>query len=166
MSPETEKIAPAPVNKALRSRRLHWLYVLWALPVSLCALPLLPLAIWRARWRVNDGVLEIVSPALAWFLRGPWFRALTGGDGFAAATIGHVVIARNLALMAACRTHEHTHVRQSERWGALFPLAYVFAGIHAALKARDLRAYYVANPFEIEAYAAERGCMITDSACD
>ena len=43
------------------------LRVLWVAPVSVFALPLLPLALWRGRWRVNNGVLEIVSPALSWF---------------------------------------------------------------------------------------------------
>jgi hypothetical protein len=134
------------------------LKILWAAPVSLFALPLLPLAIWRAQWRVHDGVLEIISPALAWFLRGPWFRALAGSGGFAAATIGHVVIARDSACMDACRVHEHVHVRQAERWGAFFPLAYVFAGLLAAVRERRWSAYYASNPFEIEAYRAEHAC--------
>jgi hypothetical protein len=129
--------------------------VLWVLPVSVFALPLLPLALWRGRWRVNSGVLEIVSPALSWFLRGPWFRALSGGGGFAAATIGHVIVARDTACMDRCRVHEHVHVRQCERWGALFPLAYIAAGLHAAWRARSWSAYYWENRFEREARAAE-----------
>ncbi|MGL4234018.1 MAG: hypothetical protein ACRDAM_21805 [Casimicrobium sp.] len=149
-------------------RRHHWLYVLWALPVSLFALPLLPLALsWplprhlRATWTRCDGVLEVTSPALAWFLRGPWFRAITGGSGFAAATIGHVIVARDAHCMRGCRTHEHVHVRQCERWGALFPFAYVFAGLYVAIKKRDLNAYYWDNPFEVEARAAESACIST-----
>jgi hypothetical protein len=137
--------------------------VVWALPVSLVAIVLLPLALrwplpqrWRARWAINDGVLEIQSPALNWFLRGAWFRALAGGSGFAAATIGHVIIGRDQQCLDACRAHEHTHVRQCERWGPLFPFAYVIAGLHAAWKARSLRAYYWDNPFEVEARAAEK----------
>ncbi len=129
--------------------------LLWVLPVSLCALPLLPLAVWRATWRVCDGVLEISSPALSWFLQGPWFRVMSGGNGFAAATIGHVIVARNAGCLANCRVHEHVHVRQSERWGALFPVAYVVAGLCAAIKARHREAYYWDNPFEREARAAE-----------
>lgn len=129
--------------------------VLWVAPVSVFALPLLPLALWRARWKIVDGVLEITSPALSWFLQGPWFRALSGGAGFAAATIGHVIVARDHACMTRCRTHEHVHVRQCERWGALFPLAYVGAGLYAALRARRWSAYYWNNHFEREARAAE-----------
>lgn len=142
---------------------LRALKVLWALPVSIFALPLLPLALawplplrFRARWSINNGVLEIESPALSWFLRAPWFRALSGGSGFAAATIGHVIIGRDGRCLAACRTHEHVHVRQCERWGPLFPFAYVIAGVVAACKARSLLAYYWDNAFEVEARAAEK----------
>ena len=134
---------------------LRGLRILWVLPVSLCALPLLPLALWRALWRVRDGALEISSPALSWFLRGPWFRLMSGGEGFAAATVGHVIVARDITCMDRCRVHEHVHVRQCERWGALFPFAYVTAGLRAALRARRWSAYYWNNRFEREARAAE-----------
>lgn len=129
--------------------------VLWVAPVSLCALPLAPLALWRGRWRIVNGVLEITSPALSWFLQGPWFRAMSGGAGFAAATIGHVIVARDSACMDRCRVHEHVHVRQCERWGVLFPLAYIGAGLYAAVRARRWSAYYWNNRFEREARAAE-----------
>ena len=130
--------------------------LLWVLPVSLSALALLPLTLWRASWRMCDGVLEITSPALSWFLRGPWFRAMSGGEGFAAATIGHVIVARSAECMANCRVHERVHVRQCERWGVLFPLAYVGAGLYAAFKAKRWAAYYWENRFEQEAREAER----------
>ncbi len=137
------------------STAVRVLRVLWVLPVSLFALPLLPLALWRAHWRITGGVLEISSPALSWFLRGPWFRAMSGGPGFAAATIGHVIVARDAACMNHCRVHEHVHVQQCERWGAVFPLAYVVAGLHTAWRARRWSAYYWDNPFEREARGAE-----------
>jgi hypothetical protein len=130
---------------------LQTIYVAWALPVSLCALPLAPLALYRSNWRVCRGVLEVSSPALGWFLRAPWFRMLTGGSGFAAATIGHVVIASNERDMTLCRSHEHVHVRQCERWGALFPFAYVIAGLRVAVRVRRWDAFYRDNPFELEA---------------
>jgi hypothetical protein len=155
LSSETHEKTPVTASKATRSRRFAWIYVVWALPVSLFALPLLPLAIYRAKWRVCDGVLEVTSPALSWFLHGPWFRALSGGSGFAAATIGHVIVARDARCMDACRTHEHAHVRQVERWGPLFPFAYVVAGLWIAFKKRDWNAYYQDNPFEVEARDAE-----------
>jgi hypothetical protein len=155
IAPPHSHVPAADVADA-RSRWLHTLYVVWAFPVSVFALSLLPLAIYRANWRIRCGVLEVSSPALARFLRGPWFRALSGSSGFAAATIGHVVIARNEADMNACRAHEHAHVRQCERWGAMFPLAYATAGLFAAARARHWHAYYYANPFEMEAHAAEK----------
>jgi hypothetical protein len=151
MSSVIWRIATNPVAAA----SIQALKVLWVLPVSLCALPLLPLALWRAEWRVCDRVLEVSSPALAWFLHGPWFRAMSGGDGFAAATIGHVIAARNAGCLASCRIHEHVHVRQCERWGALFPFAYVAAGLYAAYRARSWSAYYWDNRFEREARATE-----------
>ena len=131
------------------------LKTVWAFPVSIIALCVLPLALWHAQWAVRNGVLEITSPALSWFLRGVWFRALAGGAGFAAATIGQVIIARDAQCMNACRAHEHAHVRQCERWGILFPFAYVCAGLYTALRKRSWSAYYWDNPFEIEARAAE-----------
>ncbi len=156
MSLENDVFQQVCTPKPPGSRRFPLLYVLWALPVSLFALSLLPLALYRAHWQLRNGVLEVSGPALAWFLGGPWFRALAGGSGFAAATIGHVVVARNAQALDDCRTHEHAHVRQCERWGPLFPLAYVGAGLHAAWAARSLAAYYRDNAFEIEARAAER----------
>ncbi len=57
--------------------------------------------------------------------------------------------------MTCCRAHEHAHVRQCERWGVLFPLAYVVAGLYAAFRARRFTAYYWDNAFEREARAAE-----------
>lgn len=129
--------------------------MLWVLPLSLCALPLVPLALWRGQMRWHDGALECHGPAVAWFLRGPWFGALTGGAGYAAATIGHVIIARDSAALSVCATHERVHVRQAERWGPLFPIAYTGAGVLAAVRHRSLAAGYWENPFEIEARHAE-----------
>ncbi|MBL8310974.1 MAG: signal peptide prediction [Burkholderiales bacterium] len=131
--------------------------VLWALPVSVLALPLLPLALWRGHWRATGGALEITSPALSWFLRGVWFRWLAGGNGFAAATIGQVIIARDADCLTRCRAHELAHVRQCLRWGPLFPFAYIAAGLYAAWRARAFQAYYWDNAFEREARAAEEG---------
>lgn len=152
MSKETAEIA-AP------RRSSHWLYVLWALPVSVWAIFLLPLALYRARWALNQGVLEITSPGLSWFLRGIWFRALAGSDGFAAATIGHVVIARDGRSMTLCRAHEYVHVRQCERWGVFFPVAYVVAGLLAVLRTKNWASLYGDNPFELEAEEVSAACM-------
>ncbi len=144
-------LKPAKLGQYTRSTLHHSLYVLWALPVSIWSIFLLPLAIVQGRWQVRAGVLEVSSPGLCFFLRGPCFRILAGDSGFAAATIGHVVIARDASAMASCRAHEHTHVRQCERWGVLFPLVYVVAGFWAAISARHWASFYCENPFELEA---------------
>lgn len=158
----------AGASRSARSARqagLRLLSAVWALPVSALALPLLPLAVWRAQWRVAEGAIEVVSPALSWFLRGWWFRWLAGGDGFAAATIGQVIIARDAACLARCRRHELTHVQQCLRWGPFFPLVYVGAGLRAAVRARRFSAYYWDNPFEQEARAAEADVGVGADAC-
>lgn len=131
------------------------LAALWVLPLSLCALPLAPLLLWRGRMRWHDGAFECHGPAVAWFLRGPWFRALTGGAGYAAATIGHVILARDPAALSVCATHERAHIRQAERWGPLFPIAYIGWGVLAAIRHHSLAAGYWENPFEVEARRAE-----------
>ena len=43
---------------------------------------------------------------------------------FDAITLGHVIIGRDQAALAALRRHEQAHVRQYERWGPLFVPAY------------------------------------------
>lgn len=68
-----------------------------------------------------------------------------------AITLGHVIIARNAAMADALRPHEHAHVRQYERWGVLFPLAYLAAGAWAHLQGGCA---YRDNCFEREARAA------------
>jgi hypothetical protein len=92
-------------------------------------------------------------------------EALAGGDGFAAATIGQVIIARDAACLARCRRHELTHVQQCLRWGPFFPLVYVGAGLRAAVRARRFSAYYWDNPFEQEARAAEADVGVGADAC-
>lgn len=161
LSSKTDEKSASRVPIAPYFRRPHWLYVLWALPVSLFALPLAPLTLYRANWALRNGVLEITSPALSAFLAGPWFRRLAGDQGFAAASIGHVVIARDAHALASCRAHEHAHVRQCERWGPLFPFAYVLAGLYVACTQRRFGAYYWDNPFEVEARLAEHAVYVS-----
>jgi hypothetical protein len=155
------KSADSDAFRAIRDAQTNaqrlprWMYVAWAFPVSMFAIFLLPLALRQSRWRASHGCLEVSSPGLRWFLRAKWARLLAGGQGFAAATIGSVIIACDDAALADCGTHERVHVRQCERWGPIFPLAYVAAGLWIALKRRNLRSYYWDNPFEVEARTAE-----------
>ena len=49
--------------------------------------------------------------------------------GFSAMTLGHVIIGRDPWCLEFCRDHEQAHVRQVERWGALFIPAYLLASV-------------------------------------
>lgn len=102
------------VPKAIRNRPLQLLAVLWAFPSTLVGLVVGLLS--GARPTLRDGVV-VFSP-----VRGPVCFALHRG-GFAATTLGHVVLARHEpsdALMA----HELVHTRQAERLGPLMGPVY------------------------------------------
>ncbi|MEZ5287754.1 MAG: hypothetical protein R2712_23720 [Vicinamibacterales bacterium] len=121
---------------------------LWALPASALGLLIAALGAYRMHARVEDGVLEVHGPALAWALRRltPWC------GGAAAITFGHVVLGRDRAALDVTRRHERVHVRQYEQWGPLFIPAYLAVGAWLWLRGRDA---YADNPFEREAFAAE-----------
>lgn len=71
--------------------------------------------------------------------------------GFAAMTLGHVIIGRDPECLASCRAHELVHVRQVERWGPLFLPAYVAASAWEWARGRH---YYFDNYFERDARRA------------
>lgn len=121
--------------------------ILWALPITLFG------AVLGAIIRLSGGTFRRQSIAL---------EACGGAAGrilwlfnprgrIEAITLGHVIIARNAALADALRPHEHAHVRQYERWGFLFPLAYLTASAWAHLRGGCA---YRDNCFEREARAA------------
>lgn len=119
-----------------RARALGYL---WAAPCSLAGLlagAVLLLAGGRAQ-RV-EGVLEIAA------------RAAPGPTRlrFHAITLGHVILGTDPVTLARLRAHEQVHVRQYERWGPLFFLAYPAASAWLWLRGgrpwRD-------NPFERQA---------------
>jgi hypothetical protein len=96
-----------------------------------------------ARWRWADGALEVAGGyAGRWLAR----RRVP----FAALTLGHVVLAVDAQSLAALRTHEREHVRQYERWGALFGPAYLLSSLWQGLRGADP---HRANHFERQAYA-------------
>ena len=124
-----------------------WRY-LWVAPCTLlggvAALP--ALLIGGARASIVRGVIEISGPPqLAW-----WARRLP----FEAITLGHLVLARTPQAMARLRAHERVHVRQAERWGPLFFVAYLALGAWQWLRGRGA---YADHPFEVEA----RKCTTT-----
>jgi hypothetical protein len=128
-----------------------FLYV-WALPTSALGVPLLLAALVSgggAQW--VDGVLEVHGGLVTVYLRSVVGLVLKGGAS--AMTLGHIVVGRDRAVLAATRSHERIHVRQCERWGPLFIPAYLAASAYQWLRGR--RAYRD-NPFERQAYGSER----------
>lgn len=103
---------------------------LWALPGTLLGLVLGATTL--SAPRIRDGALAFESA------RG--FGALHRRLGFAAITLGHVVIA-NRPLSADLWRHELVHVRQWETLGPIMLLAYPLASIRG----------YRRNPFEVAA---------------
>ena len=128
-----------------------WLLIgyIWAAPTTAIGLVMMLCGLWRVRVRVVDGVLEAHGPALAWLLR----HLTLMPEGAAAMTFGHVVIARDRQSLESTRAHERVHVRQCERWGALFVPAYLAASLWALLRGGDV---YFDNWFEVEAFQRER----------
>ncbi len=122
------------------------LRVLWPLPVTLggLAVALLVRALGGRVARV-DGVIEAGGGVV-----GRWMRRFTRID---AITLGHVVIGTSASALEHWRAHEHVHVRQYERWGALMPLLYAASSLREWLRGRDP---YRRNVFEREARVMAR----------
>lgn len=117
----------------------------WASPTTLLGLLLASLfMLTGASGQRIEGVIEVSGGWLA--------QKLAESSGFAALTLGHVVLGFSAGCLQRLRVHEHVHVRQAERWGLLFVPAYLLAGCWQWLRGRH--AYYD-NPFEQEAFAAE-----------
>lgn len=120
----------SPGRRALR-------YV-WAAPASLVGLLLVPF--FDRRYLVRGAFL---AEGARWPGRLGWrYRAIT---------FGHVVLAID-ELDAVTLAHELRHVRQYERWGALFFLAYAVASFRARLGGGH---FYRDNAFELEARRAD-----------
>ncbi|MHB1245423.1 MAG: hypothetical protein ACYCZH_03220 [Sulfuriferula sp.] len=67
---------------------------------------------------------------------------------FCAITFGHVVIGLSERHLECLRAHEHEHVRQYERWGIFFFLAYPASSLYQWV--RGNKAYWD-NWFEVQA---------------
>jgi hypothetical protein len=107
---------------------------LWAAPFSLVGAFL---SLFFDRRYATGGVL--VAEGARWPRRLGWrYRAIT---------LGHVVLCVD-ALDPATMEHELVHVRQFERWGPLFLVAYPTASVSAIARGRH---HYRDNRFEIEA---------------
>jgi len=137
------------------TRPLRWagvvLSLFWALPLTLAGLAIaLPIFVWHGH------VQFIHGRSFAFLVRGPLADILLGHHPFGAMTamaLGHIVISENQGLSMRVLAHELEHVRQAERWGIIFPLAYLASSVWAALRGRDP---YWHNHFEIAARKAEK----------
>ncbi len=68
---------------------------------------------------------------------------------YRAVTLGHVIIATDVASLDAARDHEHVHVRQYEQWGPFFLPAYLASSSWQIIRGRRC---YRDNWFEQEAH--------------
>lgn len=73
---------------------------------------------------------------------------------FRAITFGHVIIAVTEQELTYSRDHELVHVRQYERWGMVFFLAYPASSLWQLLRGRHA---YWDNCFEIQARSLSPG---------
>lgn len=122
----------------------------WAAPATMLGLLLSLVAVGLgARCRVVDGAIEVAGGRLSRLL-----HLLPRFFRFEAITMGHVIIGMDHALLAQLRPHERIHVRQYERWGALFIPLYLISSLMQMLIGRDP---YLHNRFEREAFNENKG---------
>ncbi|HEV3164463.1 MAG TPA: hypothetical protein VGZ22_10595 [Isosphaeraceae bacterium] len=122
----------------------HWLIrplvYAWAAPTTLFGLAAGVLTLCTGgRVQCRRGALEFHGGFSRWFAH---------NRGFAAMTLGHVIIGRDPHCLDSCRDHEQAHVRQVERWGVAFIPAYLIASGWAWARGHH---YYLDNYFERDA---------------
>ena len=133
------------MNRA-RAIKFRWARYLWAAPTTAVGIVfLLPALLRFGRAEIVDGVIEIHGGLARPFLE----RCTLLKGGASAMTLGHIIIGRDEITLDLCRTHEHVHVRQVERWGAFFIPAYFAASLIAWMRGKQP---YRDNAFEVEAY--------------
>ena len=125
---------------------MRWLRYAWAAPCTLVGLVLVaPLLLLRlATPAVAEGAIEVALAEGSYRAR-RWLP-------FNAITFGHLIFGVSAAELSRLRPHEQAHVRQYERWGPLFFLAYPAASLWQWLRGR--RAYRD-NWFEVQARACD-----------
>jgi SAM-dependent methyltransferase len=99
-------------------------------------------------WRTRAGAIEFGGGRA-----GRLVARLPPPFSFAAMTLGHVILGIDAETLDRVRAHEQVHVRQYERWGALFLPAYLLSSVAQVLRGRRP---HRDNRFEREAYARER----------
>ena len=120
-----------------------WAY-LWASPWTLFGMVVGGIGL------LTGGKVRREGPTLEF--AGGWLKLLLRRvpiqGGAVAMTLGHVVLGITRSDLDRCREHERVHVRQYERWGALFVPAYLACSFVLWIQRRDP---YHENPFEQDA---------------
>jgi hypothetical protein len=130
----------------------------WAVPYTVLGLLLGGIAVlFGARMERHSGVVEVSGGRI-----GRTLARLPPMLGFAAMTLGHVILAVDRSSLAQLRLHERVHVRQYECWGPFFLPAYLLSSLLQLLRGRHP---YRENHFERQAYAvvAEHRRLVRDS---
>jgi hypothetical protein len=123
---------------------------LWALPLTLCGLPLwLGMRIFKpnkALAQLNTAgeapVFIAYGAPAAWLLKHHPYGEMD------AMAVGCCVFARDLQTLQRTMAHELVHVEQALRWGVFFPLAYILCSVWAKAGGR---CPYADNYFERQA---------------
>lgn len=124
----------------LHGRLATLLRYTWASPCSLVGLLLAgPILLLGGKAHLHSGVLEVALP-------GQKHPPLDLG----AITLGHVVLGGSERTLSQLRAHEQEHVRQYERWGLVFFLAYPASSLLQLICGRHP---YWLNHFEVQARA-------------
>ena len=119
---------------------------LWAAPCTAVGLCLVaPAFLFGAQARLVEGTLEVALGREAGAAR------IRRRLPFSAITFGHLVAATRFAELDRLRRHEQAHVRQYERWGLLFFVAYPAESLLQWLRGRRP---YIDNRFEVQAREA------------
>jgi hypothetical protein len=140
------------IRSALRTiaRAALWL---WALPLTLCGLPLwLCMRIFKPNRALAQLNIAGAAPVFiaygapaAWLLKHHFYGEMD------AMAVGCCVFARDAEALQRTMAHELVHVEQAMHWGLLFPLAYIVCSAWAAATGRHV---YADNYFERQANAS------------
>lgn len=110
----------------------------WAAPCTAVGLvPTIVALLTGGSARIQSGVIEVTLSRIERASRIP----------FGAITLGHVILGRNARMLKDLRSHELEHVRQYERWGLFFFLAYPASSLYQLLRGRNP---YRFNYFEVQ----------------
>lgn len=128
----------------------------WAAPCSLLGLLLgLLMLACGGQCRRMLHTLEFSRFATGIPAGSPWARLPWQGI-----TFGHVILGTCQPSLQALRSHEWVHVRQYERWGLFFFLAYPISSLWALSQGRHL---YFDNAFERAAYRLQNASFPTET---